>query len=71
MPFIDDADCTVSKAFSVTQRTGGAKPATFLIDADGGLRKVYPRWKKAKGHAGFVLRECRRIWGQPRAATYR
>jgi peroxiredoxin len=63
MPFIDDADYAVSKAFSATQRTGGAKPATFLIDGDGGLREVYPKWKKTKGHAALVLRDCRRIWG--------
>ena len=60
---IDDADCKVAKAFDVAQRFGGVKPATFLIDADGILRKAYPKWKKTKGLAASVLRDCREIWG--------
>jgi peroxiredoxin Q/BCP len=62
MPLICDTDYAVSTAFGVARpMVGVAKRTTFLIDADGTLRKVYTN-VKAKGHAAKVLEDCRQIW---------
>jgi peroxiredoxin Q/BCP len=62
IPMIEDSDYAISNAFGVTLRMGGVKHATFLIDADGVLRKAYPK-VRAKGHAAAVRGDCREIWG--------
>jgi peroxiredoxin len=64
MPLISDAaDHAVATAFGVARpMVGVAKRTTFLIDADGTLRKVYTG-VKPKGHAAAVLADCREIWG--------
>jgi peroxiredoxin Q/BCP len=64
MPLISDyGDHVVASAFGVARpMVGVAKRTTWLIDADGTLRKVYPA-VKPKGHAATVLEDCREIWG--------
>ena len=64
MPLISDAgDHTVSSAFGVARpMVGVAKRTTWLIDADGTLRKVYPK-VTPKGHAAEVLAAAKEIWG--------
>jgi peroxiredoxin Q/BCP len=61
-PLLCDTDYTVSAAFGVARpMVGVAKRSTFLIDADGTLRKVW--WGfHAKGHAAQVLAAAREIW---------
>ena len=61
IPMIEDKECRISKAFGVTHRIGGTKNITFVIDADGTLRKVYHK-VKSKGHAAAVLDDCRDSW---------
>lgn len=64
MPLISDPDeHVVASAFGVARpMVGVAKRTTWLIDADGTLRKIYPK-VKPKGHAADVLAACREIWG--------
>lgn len=64
MPLISDpAEHTVAAAFGVARpMVGVAKRTTWLIDADGTLRKVYPK-VTPKGHAANVLAAAREIWG--------
>ena len=53
----------VSSAFGVARpMVGVAKRTTWLIDADGTLRKVYPK-VTPKGHAAEVLAAAKEIWG--------
>jgi len=63
MPLISDpGDHTVAAAFGVARpMVGVAKRTTWLIDADGTLRKIYPK-VTAKGHAAQVLEDCRELW---------
>lgn len=61
-PLVSDPDREVTRAFEVGGLVGSAKRSTFLIDADGTVRKVYDK-VKAKGHAARVLAEARAIWG--------
>jgi peroxiredoxin len=58
---IHDSGCGIAKAFGVAGRLGGINQATFLIDEDGTIRKVYGR-VKAKGHAAAILQECQAVW---------
>jgi peroxiredoxin Q/BCP len=64
MPLVSDhGDHVVASAFGVARpMVGVAKRTTWLIDADGTLRKVYPS-VRPKGHAAAVLEDCREIWG--------
>jgi peroxiredoxin Q/BCP len=64
MPLISDyGDHTVASAFGVARpMVGVAKRTTWVIDADGTLRKVYPA-VKPEGHAAAVLADCKEIWG--------
>lgn len=64
MPLISDTeDHIVSSAFGVARpMVGVAKRTTWLIDADGTLRKVYPK-VTPKGHAAEVLAAAKEIWG--------
>jgi peroxiredoxin Q/BCP len=63
MPLICDVDFAVASAFSVARpMVGVAKRATFLIDPDGTVRKVYTN-VKARGHAEKVLEDARELWG--------
>lgn len=67
-PLLCDTDYTVSAAFGVARPMAGvAKRSTFLIDADGTLRKVW-RGFHAKGHAAQVLAAAREIWSPARKA---
>jgi thioredoxin-dependent peroxiredoxin len=61
-PLVSDPDREVMRAFEVGGLAGSARRSTFLIDADGTVRKVYDR-VKAKGHAARVLADARTIWG--------
>jgi peroxiredoxin Q/BCP len=62
MPLISDpGEHVVASAFGVARpRVGVAKRTTWLIDADGMLRKVYPK-VTPKGHAAEVLAAVREI----------
>jgi thioredoxin-dependent peroxiredoxin len=64
MPLISDPDeHEVAAAFGVARpMVGVAKRTTWLIDADGTLRKLYPK-VTPKGHAAEVLAACAEIWG--------
>lgn len=64
MPLISDpGEHTVAAAFGVARPlVGVAKRTTWLIDADGTLRKIYPK-VTPKGHAADVLAAVRKIWG--------
>jgi peroxiredoxin Q/BCP len=64
MPLIGKTeDDTVAAAFGVARpMVGVAKRTTFLIEADGTLRKVYPK-VTPKGHAAEVLAAAKEIWG--------
>jgi len=67
-PLLCDTDYTVSAAFGVARpMVGVAKRTTFLIDADGTLRKVYAK-VQARGHAAQVLAAAREIWAPVRKA---
>lgn len=62
-PLLCDTDYTVASAFGVARpHVGTAKRTTFLIEADGTVRKVYAK-VQARGHAAEVLDAARRIWG--------
>lgn len=63
MPLISDAGGhVVSSAFGVARpMVGVAKRTTWLIDADGTLRKVYAK-VTPKGHAAEVLVAAKEIW---------
>ncbi len=64
MPLLGDVgEHEVAVAFGVSRpMVGVAKRTTWLIDADGTLRKVYPK-VTPKGHAAEVLAAVREIWG--------
>jgi peroxiredoxin Q/BCP len=64
MPLVSDpGEHTVAAAFGVARpMVGVAKRTTWLIDADGTLRKIYPK-VTPKGHAADVLAAVGRIWG--------
>ena len=64
MPLVSDyGEHTVASAFGVARpMVGVAKRTTWLIDADGILRKIYPK-VTPRGHAAEVLEACRVIWG--------
>jgi len=64
MPLISDpGEHVVASAFGVARpMVGVAKRTTWLIDADGTLRKVYPK-VTPKGHAAEVLAAVKEIWG--------
>ena len=64
MPLISDpGEHAVAGAFGVARpMVGVAKRTTWLIDADGTLRKVYPK-VTPKGHAAEVLAAVKEIWG--------
>jgi peroxiredoxin Q/BCP len=63
MPLISDhGEHTVAGAFGVARpKVGVAKRTTWLIDADGTLRRIYSK-VTAKGHAAQVLADCREVW---------
>lgn len=57
-----DSEQGVPEAFGVARPlTGKTKRTTFLIDADGTLRKVYAK-VTPKGHAAEVLAAAKEIW---------
>lgn len=64
MPLISDpGDHTVAAAFGVARpMVGVAKRTTWLIDADGTLRRIYTK-VTPKGHAAQVLEAARELWG--------
>jgi peroxiredoxin Q/BCP len=64
MPLIGNTgEPTVAAAFGVARpMVGVAKRTTFLIDADGTVRKTYMK-VTPKGHAAEVLEAAREIWG--------
>ena len=63
MPLISDVDYSLASAFGVARPlVGVAKRTTFLIEADGRLRKTYPK-VTPKGHAARVLADVLEIWG--------
>lgn len=64
MPLISEAgEHIVASAFGVARpMVGVAKRTTWLIDADGTLRRVYPK-VTPKGHAAEVLAAVKEIWG--------
>lgn len=63
MPLISDTgEHPVASAFGVARpMVGVAKRTTWLIDADGTLRRIYPK-VSPKGHAAVVLEAVRAIW---------
>ncbi|MCL6453602.1 MAG: thioredoxin-dependent thiol peroxidase [Alicyclobacillus sp.] len=69
MPLLADVDGSVCESYGVLQekhlygRTHiGIVRTTFLIDADGIVRKVYPK-VKVEGHADAVLADVRTLQG--------
>jgi peroxiredoxin Q/BCP len=64
MPLIGNTgEPTLAAAWGVARpMVGVAKRTTFLIDADGTLRKTYLK-VTPKGHAAEVLEAARQIWG--------
>ncbi len=64
MPLISDpGDHVVASAFGVARpMVGVAKRTTWLIDADGTLRKIFPK-VTPKGHAANVLAAVQEVWG--------
>ncbi len=64
MPLISEPDeHAVAGAFGVARpMVGVAKRTTWLIDADGTLRRIYPK-VTPKGHAAEVLAAAREVWG--------
>jgi peroxiredoxin Q/BCP len=64
MPLISDTgEHPVASAFGVARpMVGVAKRTTWLIDADGTLRRVWPKVTPA-GHAAEVLAAVREVWG--------
>ena len=70
-PLLCDTDHTVAAAFGVARpHVGSAERTTFLIEADGTIRKVYAK-VQARGHAAEVLNTARQIWGGPRRPAMR
>lgn len=64
MPLLSDAggELGVAAAFGVARpKVSAAKRTTFLIEADGVLRKVYAK-VTPKGHAAAVLEAARELW---------
>jgi peroxiredoxin Q/BCP len=63
MPLISDAgERRVATAFGVAAPLiGSAKRTTFLIEADGTVRRIYAG-VKAKGHAEQVLADVKELW---------
>ncbi len=61
-PLVSDPDHEVTKAFDVGGFVGSARRTTFLIDADGTVRRVYDK-VRAKGHDAQVLADVRAVWG--------
>lgn len=55
-----DEPGAVVRAYGVRGLFGLARRVTFLIDAGGVVRKVYPR-VSPRGHAEEVLRDLRRL----------
>jgi thioredoxin-dependent peroxiredoxin len=62
MPLLCDTERELVQAFGVERPTGRAERVTFLLDANGTIRKTYPK-VIAKGHAADVLADCRELWG--------
>jgi peroxiredoxin len=64
MPLVSDpGEHAVAAAFGVARpMVGVAKRTTWLIDADGVLRRTYLK-VTPKGHAAEVLAAVREIWG--------
>jgi peroxiredoxin Q/BCP len=62
MPLLCDTERELVRAFDVERPTGRAERVTFLLDADGTIRKTYPK-VTAKGHAADVLSDCKELWG--------
>ena len=61
-PLLCDTDYAISTAFGVARPlVGVAKRTTFLIDADGAIRKAYAS-VTAKGHAAEVLLAAGQLW---------
>jgi thioredoxin-dependent peroxiredoxin len=59
----DDTHRTLCRAFGVLDHaTGRPHPATFLIDTDGVVRRVFDSIPPY-GHAHDVLEEAREVWG--------
>jgi peroxiredoxin Q/BCP len=68
-PLISDADTDLAQAFGVWKeknmygkKTMGVERSTFLLDAEGVIRKV---WRKVRvdGHVDKVLEEARKLQG--------
>jgi peroxiredoxin Q/BCP len=62
MPLLSDTDHVLVAAFGVERPTGTAERSTWLIDAEGSLRRIYPK-VSPKGHAAAVLSAVRELWG--------
>jgi peroxiredoxin Q/BCP len=54
-PLLADPDKKVARAFGVLTPAGYAQRATFVIDKDGVVRKIYPRVADPRAHADEVL----------------
>ena len=54
-PLLADPEGKVSKAFGVWQKNGFAKRATFIINKDGNLAKIYASVSNAGDHPQEVL----------------
>jgi peroxiredoxin Q/BCP len=54
-PLLADTDKKVARAFGVLTPSGYATRATFVLDKEGVVRKIYPRVTDPTGHADEVL----------------
>jgi len=63
---LSDEDGSVIAAYGVRGLLGFARRVSFLIDAEGVVRKVYPRVSPSR-HAHEVLDDLRQISSEPRA----
>ena len=62
-PLVSDVDRTVCLAFGVVgTRRGRPRPATFMIDRSGLVKRVFPD-VSPYGHAKDVLAEAEALWG--------
>ena len=62
-PLLCDEDGEVCRVYGVRGKLGFARRVSFLIDAAGRVRKVYPRVSPA-GHAEEVLADLQAIGGE-------
>jgi len=68
-PLLCDTDYAVSTAFGVARPpVGTARRATFVIDTDGTLLRVFAN-VHAGGHAAEVLAAVREIWREATGVT--